>query len=87
MPKAHLEFLNRQFFEMLAILRKIFSHIGPQDHGWCLGYTCQKRISTFYTIVATGKSFNIFFTGYAPRKLRFHLLNVDDSSSLRVAVW
>ena len=28
---------------------------GPQDHGWCSGYTCQKRLSTFPIIVATGK--------------------------------
>ena len=28
---------------------------GPQDHGWCTGYTCQKRLSTFPMIVATGK--------------------------------
>ncbi|CAK8674402.1 unnamed protein product [Clavelina lepadiformis] len=60
---------------------------GPQDHGWCFGYTCQLRISTFYTIVATGEHFNIFFTGNAPRNLRLHLLNVDDSSTVRVAIW
>ena len=28
---------------------------GPQDHGWCAGYTCQKRISTFWVTVALGK--------------------------------
>lgn len=27
---------------------------GPQDHGWCSGYTCRKRLSTFQAIVATG---------------------------------
>ena len=27
---------------------------GPQDHGWCSGYTCRKRVSTFMAIVATG---------------------------------
>ena len=27
---------------------------GPQDHGWCSGYTCRKRLSTFPAIVATG---------------------------------
>jgi hypothetical protein len=27
---------------------------GPQDHGWCAGYTCQKRISTFQAIAASG---------------------------------
>ena len=28
---------------------------GPQDHGWCDGYTCQQRISTFHAVVADGK--------------------------------
>ena len=27
---------------------------GPQDHGWCAGYTCRKRLSTFQAIVALG---------------------------------
>jgi hypothetical protein len=27
---------------------------GPQDHGWCSGYTCRKRVSTFHALVATG---------------------------------
>ena len=27
---------------------------GPQDHGWCSGYTCRKRVSTFMALVATG---------------------------------
>jgi len=25
--------------------------IVAQDHGWCFGYTCQKRLSTFWTYV------------------------------------
>ena len=29
---------------------------GPQDHGWCMGYTCQKRLSLFPILLATGKS-------------------------------
>ena len=29
---------------------------GPQDHGWCAGYTCQKRLSTFPVILAMSKS-------------------------------
>ena len=29
---------------------------GPQDHGWCSGYTCRLRLSTFMALVATGKS-------------------------------
>ena len=29
---------------------------GPQDHGWCSGYTCQKRLSTFPVLLASGMS-------------------------------
>lgn len=36
---------------------------GPQDHGWCFGYTCQERISTFYAIVATQRNYTLYFTG------------------------
>lgn len=28
---------------------------GPQDHGWCAGYTCQKRLSTFQAITPIGQ--------------------------------
>ena len=30
---------------------------GPQDHGWCAGYTCQKRLSTFHVPMSMGKLF------------------------------
>nr|CAB3264911.1 fibrocystin-L-like [Phallusia mammillata] len=60
---------------------------GPQDHGWCFGYTCQKRLSTFFMIVATGVHYDMFMTGYPPRNLRFHLLNVDESKTIRIALY
>ena len=34
---------------------------GPQDHGWCHGYTCQERISTFYTMVADQQHYEVCF--------------------------
>ncbi|KAG9339164.1 hypothetical protein JZ751_024022 [Albula glossodonta] len=60
---------------------------GPQDHGWCAGYTCQERVSLFHSIVATNKSFDIYFTSTTPQKLRFMLLNADSSETVRVAVF
>lgn len=33
---------------------------GPQDHGWCMGYTCQKRLSTFPLVMAMGKTTQSF---------------------------
>ncbi|KAJ8026384.1 Fibrocystin-L [Holothuria leucospilota] len=60
---------------------------GPQDHGWCHGYTCQERISTFYTIVTTGRYYDVHFTGTTPQKLRYHLLNADEHQSLVVSTY
>ncbi|XP_069076732.1 fibrocystin-L-like isoform X2 [Pleurodeles waltl] len=60
---------------------------GPQDHGWCSGYTCQKRVSLFHSIVANGKHFDIFFTSTSPQKLRLMLLNVDYTKVVRVAIY
>ncbi|XP_051526679.1 fibrocystin-L-like [Myxocyprinus asiaticus] len=60
---------------------------GPQDHGWCAGYTCQKRVSLFHSIVATNKSFDIYFTSTTPQKLRLMMLNAKPTESVRVAVF
>ncbi|CAH1789075.1 unnamed protein product, partial [Owenia fusiformis] len=60
---------------------------GPEDHGWCFGYTCQKRISTFYSIVATGKHYDLYFTSTSPQNLRLHLLNAVESQTVSVAIF
>ncbi|KAK2887447.1 hypothetical protein Q8A67_015675 [Cirrhinus molitorella] len=60
---------------------------GPQDHGWCAGYTCQKRVSLFHAIVATNRSFDIFFTSTTPQKLRLMLLNAGPTEAVRVAIF
>ena len=60
---------------------------GPQDHGWCHGYTCQERISTFNFIVATGKHYEIFLTSYNPQKTRFQLLNANETDAIRIEIF
>ncbi|XP_072024031.1 uncharacterized protein [Amphiura filiformis] len=60
---------------------------GPQDHGWCNGYTCQERISTFYAIVAMDLEYELVFTGTNPQDLRFQLLNAEDDSAVVVGIW
>ncbi|XP_056597030.1 fibrocystin-L-like [Triplophysa dalaica] len=60
---------------------------GPQDHGWCAGYTCRKRVSLFHAIVATNKSFDIFFTSTTPQKMRLMMLNTKPTEAVRVAVF
>ncbi|OCT77099.1 hypothetical protein XELAEV_18032294mg, partial [Xenopus laevis] len=60
---------------------------GPQQHGWCSGYTCKKRVSLFHAIVATNKSFDIYFTSTSPQSLRLILLNSDNSKAVRVGIF
>ncbi len=57
---------------------------GPQDHGWCNGYTCQKRISTFMSLVEGGHHYDIYLTSTTPNQIRFRLLNAD--TSIRVSL-
>ena len=60
---------------------------GPQDHGWCHGYTCQERISTFNIIVSTGKHYEIFLTSYNPQKTRFRLIDVNETETVSVEIY
>ncbi|XP_069115426.1 fibrocystin-L-like [Argopecten irradians] len=46
---------------------------GPQDHGWCSGYTCKLRLSLFPLIVPKVTKSLIYFTGVSPQAVRFHL--------------
>uniref|UniRef100_A0A8C8ZFE9 Fibrocystin-L n=1 Tax=Prolemur simus TaxID=1328070 RepID=A0A8C8ZFE9_PROSS len=60
---------------------------GPQDHGWCAGYTCQRRLSLFHSIVALNKSYEVYFTGTSPQNLRLMLLNVDHNKAVVVGIF
>ncbi|KAM3929151.1 fibrocystin-L-like [Leptodactylus fuscus] len=60
---------------------------GPQDHGWCSGYTCQRRVSLFHSIVATNKSFDVYFTSTSPQNLRLKMLNTDNTKSVLVGIY
>ncbi|XP_032616164.1 fibrocystin-L [Hylobates moloch] len=60
---------------------------GPQDHGWCAGYTCQRRLSLFHSIVALNKSYEVYFTATSPQNLRLMLLNVDHNKAVLVGIF
>ncbi|XP_075995316.1 PKHD1 like 1, tandem duplicate 1 [Genypterus blacodes] len=60
---------------------------GPQDHGWCSGYTCQERVSLFHALVPVGFPVEVFFTSVSPQKLRVMMLNADPSESVRVSIF
>ena len=44
---------------------------GQMDHGWCFGYTCLKRLSTFYAIVDTMEDYEITFAATNPKSLKY----------------
>ncbi|XP_048777455.2 fibrocystin-L-like isoform X3 [Ostrea edulis] len=60
---------------------------GPQDHGWCAGYTCQKRLSTFQAIAASGRNYSLYFSSTAPQHLRLMMLNTPSSERIRVGAY
>uniref|UniRef100_H2Y4C5 G8 domain-containing protein n=1 Tax=Ciona savignyi TaxID=51511 RepID=H2Y4C5_CIOSA len=60
---------------------------GPQDHGWCDGYTCQERLSTFHGIVVLNTTYSVFFSGTAPQKLRLRLPNVQSNQSMVLRIF
>ena len=59
---------------------------GPQDHGWCFGYTCQKRISTFLSLVVSNHSYDIFLTSTPPNQLRFRLIQTNSAFKIRLSM-
>ncbi|KAK7898488.1 hypothetical protein WMY93_019341 [Mugilogobius chulae] len=60
---------------------------GPQDHGWCAGYTCQKRVSLFHAIIATEHAFDVFFSSVSPQKLRLMMINAAPAESVLVSIF
>jgi len=61
---------------------------GPQDFSCCSGYTCAERLSTFYTMVATGQEVEVVMSSIPPQNFKFHLLhNGDSGDAVRVKFW
>ncbi|KAA0710209.1 Fibrocystin-L Polycystic kidney and hepatic disease 1-like protein 1 [Triplophysa tibetana] len=60
---------------------------GPQDHSWCTGNACRRRVSLFHAIVATNKSFDIFFTSTTPQKMRLMTLDTKLTEAVRVGIF
>ena len=49
----------------------------PQDHSCCSGYICAEQLSTFFTMVATGREYKVMFTSISPQKFRLDMLYTD----------
>ena len=60
---------------------------GPQDFSCCSGYTCAERLSTFYTMVATGIEYEVMMTSIPPQNFKFHILHNDGGDAVRVKMW
>ena len=60
---------------------------GPQDHGWCGGYTCQERISDFFMIVASGQEYEIGLTSTNPQDMRMQLINAKPDQRILSATY
>ena len=77
--------------------RCVYLHLSPLCSivcsGWCTYFTCLKRLSTFYTIVALGTEYHLWFTGSNPGHFRFHLLNTIGGTSdhpgegIKLSIW
>lgn len=59
---------------------------GPMDNGWCGGYTCQERVSTFYAVVCSDQEYMIALTSTNPQNFALHLLNSDDDHVIVVGI-
>jgi len=60
---------------------------GPQDHSCCSGYTCAERLSTLFSMVATGIEYEIMFSSIPPQNFRLHLLHNDGGEAVRLKIW
>jgi len=60
---------------------------GPQDFSCCSGYVCAERLSTFFTMVATGLEYEVMFTSIPPQNFRIHLLYNDGGDAVRAKIW
>jgi len=60
---------------------------GPQDFSCCSGYTCAERLSTFFTMVATGIEYEVMFTSIPPQNFRIHMLHNEGGDAVRAKIW
>ena len=60
---------------------------GPQDFSCCSGYTCAERLSTFFTMVATGIEYEVMFTSIPPQNFRIHMLHNQGGQAMRAKIW
>jgi len=60
---------------------------GPQDFSCCSGYICAERLSTFFTMLATGQMYEIMFTSVSPQNFRLHMLHNAGGEGTLLKIW
>ncbi|KAK8372987.1 hypothetical protein O3P69_011746 [Scylla paramamosain] len=60
---------------------------GPMDRGWCAGYMCQERISTFFSVVVTGMTYEMAMTSTPPQVLCLHLPHSPSSEAVVLRIF
>ncbi|KAG2496270.1 hypothetical protein HYH03_005503 [Edaphochlamys debaryana] len=56
------------------------------DHGWCFAYTCQKRLSTFWTYLPTGQTVYVTFRGSPSQVFRLWLPYADPDAEIILVI-
>ncbi|CAM4838655.1 unnamed protein product, partial [Rotaria magnacalcarata] len=52
---------------------------GPEDVGWCNGYSCGMRISTFMALIESNHQYLIYLSSTQPNGMRFRIINSNAS--------
>ena len=60
---------------------------GPQDFSCCFGYACQKRVSNFYSIIATNMMYEIHLTSTPPIHMRYRVKNNEGGNPVLLKVY
>ncbi|KXZ54727.1 hypothetical protein GPECTOR_4g796 [Gonium pectorale] len=56
------------------------------DHGWCFAYTCQKRLSTFWTYLPSFQTVRVNFTGTPSQNFRLWYPYADAKAELVLVI-
>ena len=60
---------------------------GCMDHGWCMSYTCLKRLMTFWAVVKMETEYTVHFSGTTPQNIRLALPFTPPGEKLLVKIY
>lgn len=52
------------------------------DHGWCFGYACLERLSSYWGVVSAGQAYRVYPTGTPPSTFRIWFPYADPSAEV-----